>query len=578
MEKEKRILGKLLLITGTILVAGGVFAFQSASHAEDPVDPAATGGVGLVADPTAGESENPVDPEDPVDPVDPAPTETNDFSIVYLKATEYINTETGAAEIQKNEVFKDALNTLETEHEFTITSSIPDGEGTFLAWYDETNDRYYTAGDPVVLNAENPTLELVAKFDLRRTFTIQYDGNGGDNVAAPDYCETNFDTCTFTITGIIPYRNGYEFRGWQKANDPSVTYSPGAMITHNSALVPLTLKATWAEIKTYTLVYEGNGGSGAPEAQICRSADGFCNFIISEVTPTRTSFEFIDWQNGIDSVGPGGELKVTESSTILVANWNPVAVFTLEYVSDNSQNVPEPQKCESTMGTCTFIIPSTEPTREGYRFKGWRLEDKEDMLAQAGDELIVDIDGPLNPRILAVWAKIHTVLNSGEVFGVGERVILRSSAEYGEFKSLSIDGEEVPAEYYILPESDATSIILSNAYSQSLTAGEHGFTIYWEHGEADGVISVNQSEDGTKRFVVVDAKGTADGMTLMYRPKAGAVSKESTKASKDAAEDSSESNFDAMKTLIIVAAVVFVAVYVVNKFYIHRKMDFIENF
>jgi len=573
-EKEKGILGKLLSLAGAILVVAGVFVFQNASHAEDPVDPASVGGVGVVANPTG----DPEDPEDPEEPETTDPVVANDFSIKYYKATEYINTETGAAEIQKNIVFTDALNTQEVEHEFIITSSIPDGEGTFLAWYDETNDKYYTAGDPVTLTAENPTLELVAKFDLRRTFTLQYDGNGGENIAPPQTCDTNFDTCEFVISNIIPYRNGYEFRGWQKGDDNSVLYSPGALITHRSALVPLTLKATWAEIKTYTLIYEGNGGSGAPEAQICRSADGFCTFQLSDQTPTRASFEFLDWQNGITSVGPGAELKVTETSTILVANWEPVAVFTLEYVSDDSKDVPEPQKCESSMGTCTFIIPQTEPTREGYRFKGWQLEGKEDMLAQGGDELIVDIEGPLNLRILAVWAKIHTVLNSGEVFGVGERVVLRSSAEYGEFKKLTIDDEEVPAEYYILPEGNATSIILSNAFSQSLTAGEHGFTMYWEHGEADGVISVNQSEDGTKRFVVVDAKGTADGMTLMYRPKAGAVSKESTRAREDAATESSEGNFDAMRTLIFVAVGVFVVIYVVNKFYLRRKMDFIENF
>lgn len=76
----------------------------------------------------------------------------------------------------------------------------------------------------------------------------------------------------------------------------------------------------------------------------------------------------------------------------------------------------------------------------------------------------------------------------------------------------------------------------------------------------------------------MDAAGTTDGMSLMLRPKAGAVSKESTGVIADSAKDNGESNFDAVRTLIMVAIGVFVAVYIVNRFYIRRKMEFIEEF
>lgn len=64
----------------------------------------------------------------------------------------------------------------------------------------------------------------------------------------------------------------------------------------------------------------------------------------------------------------------------------------------------------------------------------------------------------------------------------------------------------------------------------------------------------------------------------MLRPKAGAVSRESIGAPVDSAKDNKESDFDAVKTLIIVAVAAFVVIYIVNRFYIRRKMDFIENF
>jgi hypothetical protein len=137
---------------------------------------------------------------------------------------------------------------------------------------------------------------------------------------------------------------------------------------------------------------------------------------------------------------------------------------------------------------------------------------------------------------------------------------------------------EVPAEYYVISEGETTSIVLSNAFSQSLNTGEHAFEIAWEEGKASGVISVSQNEDGSKRFVVVDANGDADTVNLMYRPKAGAVSKESTNAATDAATENNESNFDAIRTLILIAVGTFVVIYIVNRFYIRRKMNFIEEF
>ena len=88
---------------------------------------------------------------------------------------------------------------------------------------------------------------------------------------------------------------------------------------------------------------------------------------------------------------------------------------------------------------------------------------------------------------------------------------------------------------------------------------------------------MNQNEDGTKRFMIVDAMATTNG-GLMYRPKAGAVSKESTGVTADAAANNEGSNFDAVRTLVLVAVGAFIVVFIVNKFYIRRKMDFIEEF
>jgi|GEM_PF-2445956 len=582
MMKEKGIFTKLLAVFGAVLVISGVFVFQMGSRAEDTTTPADPG-IGLTTSGDLAEPTNPAESADPVDPADqttdPDP-EQNTFTVEYYTEAERLNSETGEVEIVRTPFDIVTYTGAETEKAFSLIDIIPVGEGEFVDWYDAKNNKVYLPGstEAIVANLENPTVELVAEFDVERTFAVEYDLNGGEGTMTTGICKSHIKTCDYTIVSEVPTREGFEFKGWQKDNDTSMTYAPGASVRTRSYLLTLKLKAVWAEIRTYTLVFEGNGGNGAPAAQECKSADGFCKFVIPETMPTRASFEFMNWQKGVEVVMPNTEITVTETSTILIANWNPITVFTLEYIAEDVKDIPEPARCETFMGTCTFVITDKVPEKEGYIFKGWRLEGKEDMLAKAGDQLEVGVDGPLDLKIFAVWSKIYPVLNSGEVFGVGERIMIRTAANYANFKELTIDEELVPEDYFKISEGGATTLILSNAFSQALSAGEHTIKLTWEDGEANGIISVNQNEDGTKRFIIIDAAGTTDGMSLMLRPKAGAVSKESTSAIKDTAKDNKDSDFDAVKTLIIASVAVFVMVYLVNKFYIRRKMEFIENF
>ena len=104
----------------------------------------------------------------------------------------------------------------------------------------------------------------------------------------------------------------------------------------------------------------------------------------------------------------------------------------------------------------------------------------------------------------------------------------------------------------------------------------------WNRGDTPENVTKNYQilADGTLKYVCdapVDANGNADSINLMYRPKAGAVSKESTSAATDAATENKESGFDAIKVLILVAAGTFVIVFIVNKVYIKKRMNFIDE-
>lgn len=573
MEENKGILGKLLTSVGVLLVLVGVFVFQGISHAEDGGNPIESQSMGVVVDEEDSEEVEPTDNNLEEDDLEDSEEETNGEATLQAYIVDYYSDKNDLRPLETQ-----SMASTETSYTFEIIDTVPDGNGRFLGWYDEQTEKTYKAGEEITLTSDAASVVLVAKFEVRENFTLRYNANGGHGAPATQVAESYDGHYDFVVSNVTPVREGFEFRGWAKDGDESQLYQAGATIKNENSAEPMTFYAVWAEIRTYTLMYDITGGSGAPEVQACKSANGRCTFIVSSATPTRTGFEFLGWRRGDESFSGGMEITVTETNTILLADWNPIATFTLTYTSEEgTKDLPEPQKCETSLGTCTFIVTSKEPTREGYIFLGWRWADKEDMRAKVGDELVVGIDGPTDLKILAVWSKIYTVLNSGEVFGAGERVVLRTAGEYHNFQKLVIDSVEVPAEYYAVSEGETTSIVLSNAFAQSLNTGEHAFEITWGNGEASGIISVSQNEDGTKRFVVVDGSSSIDNVSLMYRPKAGAVSKESSGVVSDAATDNKESGFDAVRTLILVAMAAFVIVYVVNKFYVKRRMDFIEN-
>ena len=152
-----------------------------------------------------------------------------------------------------------------------------------------------------------------------KTFTLRYNANGGTGAPSTQECESYEKTCGFVVADSVPVRDGYEFRGWAKDGDTNDIYTARTTVVSDVPDGPLTLYAVWAEVKTYTLMYDINGGSGAPEVQACKSATGKCSFIVSGVTPSRAGFEFLNWLRGDETYMAGNEIIVTEAITILIA-------------------------------------------------------------------------------------------------------------------------------------------------------------------------------------------------------------------------------------------------------------------
>ena len=175
----------------------------------------------------------------------------------------------------------------------------------------------YQPGDTYTNNRD---VTLVAMWEeAPATYTISYNANGGEN--APD-AQTKIQDVSLTLSSVEPQRDGYNFKGWATSSSAtSAQYSAGSTYTANANV---TLYAVW-EAKTYTVQYDANGGTGAPDSQTETAGS---KLTLSTTIPTRTNGKFMSWQdqNG-DTYQPGTEITVESNLTL-------EAIWALKFVED----------------------------------------------------------------------------------------------------------------------------------------------------------------------------------------------------------------------------------------------------
>ena len=158
------------------------------------------------------------------------------------------------------------------------------------------------------------TLYAVWRY-IPKTYEVKYDANGGGNTPAS---QTKTEDVTLILTSTIPTRYGYTFRGWATSSSAtSATYQAGGSYTANESV---TLYAVW-EINTYTVSFNANGGTNAPNPQ--RKTHGQ-NLILTVAIPTRPNHVFLGWATDSSATSiayaPGATYTAEEDVT-LYAVW-----------------------------------------------------------------------------------------------------------------------------------------------------------------------------------------------------------------------------------------------------------------
>lgn len=185
----------------------------------------------------------------------------------------------------------------------------------FLGWSTDPTTMLtnYAPGERYTDEA-SVTLYAVWRY-IPKTYEVKYDVNGGGNTPAS---QTKTEDVTLILTSTIPTWYGYTFKGWATSSSAtSATYQAGGSYTANESV---TLYAVW-KINTYTVSFDANGGSNAPNSQ--KKTHGQ-NLILTVAIPTRPNHVFLGWATDSTSKSVAyapGATYTAEEDVMLYAVW-----------------------------------------------------------------------------------------------------------------------------------------------------------------------------------------------------------------------------------------------------------------
>lgn len=249
--------------------------------------------------------------------------------------------------------------------------------------------------------SDNQDITLYAVWKII-TYTITYNANGGTN--APNQQTKEYGK-TIALSASKPTKDGHIFQGWSTANDNTVEYRPSDSYTANANI---TLYAVW-KIITYTIAYNANGGSGAPQDQI-KEWNKPIN--LSETKPTRQGYTFQGW-----ATSSSGEVQyqpsasyTANSNVTLFAIWK-IITYTITYNANGGYDAPSSQTKEYGK---SINLSTTVPKKINSEFLGWSTS-AQGSVEYAGGSIY---NSNANLSLFAVWriVPIMKMLNGYEIY------------------------------------------------------------------------------------------------------------------------------------------------------------------
>ena len=300
------------------------------------------------------------------------------------------------------------------------------------SYYDEAD--WYSVHAVALYPADNAswTADKLQDYGAERTSWVGY---REQPVYYTVSLETNTDTEHITlikghgvdlVLDYIPALYGYDFAGWALEPDSEeIAFAPSASCSLNE---DLTLYAVWKR-STFTVTFDANGGTGAPEPQIKTFGE---DLILSDQIPTRAGYHFVGWSMEPESYGSynysPGQVYTDDQNLLLYAVWSPKP-YTIHFNANGGYNAPDTQYKYHDED---IYLSSQTPYRDGYAFLGWATEPDAVEAAYAPGYLYTANE---DISFYAVW-KIREYTVSYDANG-GEGAPEPQTKRYGEDLTLS---------------------------------------------------------------------------------------------------------------------------------------------
>ena len=215
----------------------------------------------------------------------------------------------------------------------------------------------------------------------------------------------------------------------------------------------------------YTISYDANGGTGAPESQVKEQGE---KLTLSTVRPTRNSYTFKGWAEDAASTSasyhPGG-IYTKDSNATLYAVWEGVK-YTITFNANGGSGGPTSQIKEHGS---SVTLSSETPARGGYTFVGWGTSTTSVTASYMPGS---NYSSDSNITLFAIWNAVTYTINYNANGGIGAPA--SQTKEYGKNITLS-STKPTKAGYMFLGWAESSSAT-SATYQPSASFSKDGDT------------------------------------------------------------------------------------------------------
>ncbi|MBQ8984474.1 InlB B-repeat-containing protein, partial [Candidatus Saccharibacteria bacterium] len=264
----------------------------------------------------------------------------------------------------------------------------------------------------VALSSSKRTVTLTAQWAKLYTYKVTYACNSGSGCPS-NYSETITNTTkSYTIPSTAPTRSGYNFKGYLGSD--GTTYQPGGTVNlTGGSKESVTLTAQWAQVYNYSVTVNCDSGTGCSSnySSSTENANFSYNYTISSTVPTKSGYAFNGYK-GSDNVTyqPGGTVALSSSkrTVTLTAQWAKLYTYKVTYNCNSGTGCPSNLNTTITSTGYSYTIPSTAPTRTGYKFTGYSGSDGNTY--QPGGTVTLNTS-KLSVTLTAQWEEVKSFWN-----------------------------------------------------------------------------------------------------------------------------------------------------------------------